>query len=65
VKEKIEALMIDKQVSFNTLASHFLCSKQTLTKKINGTLEWTYPEMMILGEVLGIEDLTAFFFSHQ
>lgn len=53
--------MLLKGISFQELSTHFKCSKQTLTQKINGALEWTYPEMMILSEILEIKDLESFF----
>lgn len=65
LKGKIEALMQEKGVSFSELSTYFTCSKQTLTRKINGTLEWTYNEMVILSDVLGIVDLADFFFNHK
>lgn len=56
MKEKINQLMIEKSMTFDDLHSHFQMSKQTLTKKINGSLEWTFPEIMILCKVFEIED---------
>jgi lambda repressor-like predicted transcriptional regulator len=63
MKEKIEALMKEKGISFSELSTHFTFSKQTLTRKINGTLEWTYTDMMILADVFGIQDVEGFFFT--
>lgn len=62
LKSKIELLMQEKNMSFNELATHFTISKQTLTQKLNGTHDWTFPEMMILSKLLGIDDPQGFFF---
>jgi hypothetical protein len=55
MKKQIEALMHDKEISFNVLHSHFNMSKQTLTQKLNGTLDWTFPELMVLCQVFELE----------
>ena len=62
---EIEKLMQEKNVVFNDLASQFSISKQTLTKKLSGSLAWTFSEMMILAEVLEIEDMQTFFFGNK
>lgn len=61
MNQKIEELMREKSISFNMLHSHFKMSKQTLTKKLNGTLEWTFPELMVLCQVFEIENPESFF----
>lgn len=60
MKQKIEDLMQQRNMTFQDLASHFTFSKQTLTKKLNGTLEWTFPEIMTLAKVFEIEDVQDF-----
>ena len=62
---KIEELMKAQNISFTELASHFSSSKQTLTKKIAGSLAWTFPEMVMLAQILGIEDIQQFSFENQ
>ncbi len=62
---EIEKLMQEKNVVFNDLASQFSISKQTLTKKLSGSLAWTFSEMMILAEILEIEDMQTFFFGNK
>jgi lambda repressor-like predicted transcriptional regulator len=62
LKSKIEALMQEKNISFNELSTHFTISKQTLTQKLNGTRDWTFTEMMVLSKLLGIDDPQGFFF---
>ena len=62
---EIEKLMQEKNVVFNDLASQFSISKQTLTKKLSGSLAWTFSEMMILAEILEIEDMQTLFFGNK
>lgn len=51
-----------KKITFGQLAESLGISKQTLTRKLKGTTEWTYPEMMKLVTILGIDNPTDFFF---
>lgn len=62
MQEKIKVLMEQYDISFGTLAEKVNVSKQTLTKKVNGTMDWTYEEMMILTQLFHIEDPQSFFF---
>ncbi|MEI7885579.1 MAG: helix-turn-helix domain-containing protein [Clostridia bacterium] len=62
---KIEELMDAQNISFSELAKHFSTSKQTLSKKLAGTLAWTFSEMLILSKILGIEDIQQFFFGKE
>lgn len=50
-------------VTFGQLAEALGVSKQTLTKKVQGNMDWTYPEMMKLVELFEIQDPQSFFFS--
>lgn len=49
-------------VTFGQLAEELGISKQTLTKKVQGKMDWTYPEMMKLVELFEITDPQSFFF---
>lgn len=62
MEEKINTLMKQYYVTFDELAVRLGVSKQTLTRKLKGTTDWTYPEMMLLVQIFNIEDPTAFFF---
>ena len=62
MKDKIEKLMKEENISFHELARHFNISKQTLTKKINGTLDFTFDELIVLSKVFHIEDPMNYFF---
>lgn len=61
MKEKIEYLMKLNNMSFHQLASHFTVSKQTMTKKINGTLDWTFDEIILLTKIFHIDNPGEFF----
>ena len=50
------------QITFGQLAEKLGISKQTLTKKVQGKMDWTYPEMMKLVELFEITDPQSFFF---
>lgn len=49
-------------ITFGQLAEKLGISKQTLTKKVQGKMDWTYPEMMKLVELFEIADPQSFFF---
>ena len=49
-------------VTFAKLAEELGISKQTLTKKVQGNMDWTYPEMMKLVKLFEITDPQSFFF---
>ena len=49
-------------VTFAQLAEELGISKQTLTKKVQGKMDWTYPEMMRLVKLFDITDPQKFFF---
>lgn len=49
-------------VTFAELAEELGISKQTLTKKVQGNMDWTYPEMMKLVKLFEITDPQSFFF---
>lgn len=55
-------LMEQYQVSFGQLAETLGVSKQTLTKKVQGNMDWTFPEMEKLIKLFKIEDPQSFFF---
>ena len=62
MQEKINALMKEYYVEFGELATRLGISKQTLTRKLKGTTDWTYPEMMLLAQIFNIQDIEGFFF---
>lgn len=62
MEEKINKLMAEYYVTFGELATRLGISKQTLTRKLKGTTDWTYPEMMLLTQIFNIEDTASFFF---
>ncbi|MGL4738961.1 MAG: helix-turn-helix domain-containing protein [Cellulosilyticaceae bacterium] len=63
MNEKLQKLMQIHEMSFEALARELNVNKRTLTRKFNGSTDWTYQEMMILSELLEIDDIEAFFFS--
>ena len=52
-------------IALEELAEKLSISKQTLTRKINGKTDWTYPEIIILTELFHIEDPESFFFDRS
>ncbi len=62
MQERMNKLMEEYYVTFGELATRLGISKQTLTRKIKGTTDWTYPEMMLLAQIFNIEDIESFFF---
>ncbi len=64
-QEKINKLMEEYYVGFGELATRLGVSKQTLTRKMKGTTDWTYSEMMLLAQLFNIEDPQAFFFEES
>ena len=63
MQEKINQLMEEYYVTFDELAVRLGVSKQTLTRKIKGHTDWTYPEMALLIQIFNIEDPEGFFFN--
>ena len=63
MQEKITKLLEEYKISFGELAQILGISKQTLTKKVNGTMDFTYPEMTKLINLFHIEDPQKFFFN--
>lgn len=63
LQEKITKLLEEYKISFGELAQILGISKQTLTKKIIGTMDFTYPEMTKLIDLFHIDDPQEFFFS--
>ncbi|MDO5521950.1 MAG: helix-turn-helix transcriptional regulator [bacterium] len=63
MQEKINNKMQEYNVSFGELSKTLGISKQTLTKKVQGTMDWTFPEMEKLIALFHIEDAQEFFFS--
>ncbi len=59
----INTLREENNISFGELAEKLSISKQTLTKKINKTLDWTYQEMLTLTELFHIENPADYFYS--
>ncbi|MGL4361902.1 MAG: hypothetical protein ACRCSG_01225 [Cellulosilyticaceae bacterium] len=62
MEAKINEQMKKHDISFEMLSKHLSVSKQTLTRKMKGDTEWTYPEMILLGKLLHIDDVANFFF---
>lgn len=63
MQEKITKLLEEYKITFGELAQILGISKQTLTKKVLGTMDWTYPEMTKLINLFDIDDPQEFFFS--
>lgn len=62
MQEKIQKLMETYALSFGELATYLGVSKQTLTRKLKGTTDWTYSEIMLLCQLFHIDDPQSFFF---
>ena len=62
MQERINKLMEEYYVTFGELATRLGISKQTLTRKIRGMTDWTYPEMMLMAQIFNINDIETFFF---
>lgn len=62
MQEKINKLMEEYYVTFGELATRLGISKQTLTRKMKGTTDWTYSEMMLIAQIFNIQDVEGFFF---
>ena len=62
MQEKLKKLMEEYYVTFEELATRLGVSKQTLTRKMKGMTDWTYPEMMLLAQMFNIGDIEDFFF---
>lgn len=63
MKKDINTLREENNISFGELADKLNISKQTLTKKMNKTLDWTYQEMLTLTELFQIIDPAEYFYS--
>ncbi len=62
MQEKLNKLMEEYEISFGMLAKLLGISKQTLTKKVVGEMDFTFPEMEKLIELFRISDPQSFFF---
>ena len=62
MQEKMNKFMIEYKIGFRELAQKLKVSNQTLTRKVKGTTEWTYAEIVILTELFHIEDPQTFFY---
>ena len=62
MQDKLNKLMDEYYITFEELAIRLGISKQTLTRKMKGTTDWTYPEMILLAQIFNIEDIEGFFF---
>ncbi|MDF2595985.1 MAG: helix-turn-helix transcriptional regulator [Clostridia bacterium] len=62
MQEKMKQLMDAYNISFGELAIKINISKQTLTRKINGSTDWTYNEIILLTQLFDIESPQDFFF---
>ncbi|MDF2801012.1 MAG: helix-turn-helix transcriptional regulator [Anaerocolumna sp.] len=63
MKKDINTLREESNISFGELAVKLNISKQTLTKKMNKTLDWTYQEMLTLTELFDIVDPAEYFYN--
>ncbi len=63
MKKDINTLREEKNITFGELAVKLNISKQTLTKKMNKTLDWTYQEMLTLTELFEIADPAEYFYN--
>ncbi len=59
MQEKLNKLMEEYRVMFEELATRLGVSKQTFTRKVKGTRDWTYPEMILQAQILNVEDMEA------
>ncbi len=62
MQDKINALMMEYNISFRELAKKLNVSNQTLTRKVKGSTDFTYSEIVILTQLFHIEDPQSFFF---
>ena len=60
--DKLNEMMKAYYVNFDELAIRLGISKQTLTRKMKGTTDWTYKEIVLLTQIFNIQDPEAFFF---
>ncbi len=65
MQERFNQLMEEYYTNFGEIAIRLGISKQTLTRKIKGTTDWTYGEMMTLAQIFNIEDPLKFFFGEK
>lgn len=64
MQEKIDQLLIEYQITFQDLAKKLNLSNHTLTKKVNGSIDFTFSEMMLLSQLFHIEDIQGFFYGN-
>ncbi|MDF2879294.1 MAG: helix-turn-helix transcriptional regulator [Clostridia bacterium] len=62
MQEKLKRLMEAYHIDFGQLAEKLNISKQTLTRKINGSTDWTYHEIILLTQLFDIQSPQDFFF---
>jgi plasmid maintenance system antidote protein VapI len=62
MQEKLKKCMEENQIDFGELAARLAVDKHTLTRKLNGTTDWTFSEIMKLAELFHIEDPQSFFY---
>ncbi len=63
MQQRFNQLMEEYYTNFGEIATRLGISKQTLTRKVTGKMDFTYPEMMLLAQIFNIEDPVAFFFN--
>ena len=63
MEEKINKLMQEYYVTFGELSVRLGISKQTLTRKLKGSTDWTYPEIMLLTQIFNIDSPETFFYN--
>lgn len=57
MQQKFNDLMKEYYVTFDELATRLGVSKRTLTKKFNGSLDWTFQEMLLIAQIFNISDI--------
>lgn len=63
--EKLTQLMNEYYVTFEELSVRLGVNKRTLTHKMNGSMDWTYEEMMLLVQMFNIHDPEQFFYGKE
>ncbi len=63
MQQKMNSLMEEYHINFGELAEKLSVSKQTLTRKIKGSTDWTYSEIIVLTELFHIKDPQDFFYT--
>ncbi|MBP3889402.1 MAG: XRE family transcriptional regulator [Cellulosilyticum sp.] len=65
MQDKLNQLMTEYYVTFEELSVRLGVSKRTLTRKMKGDLDWTYPEISLLMQIFNIQDPITFFYEDK